>query len=216
MVPRTNVYVDGYNLYYSLRRRAEAKGVPHTEYRWLDIVGLARWLLPDDNVGTVRYFTSPVKGKLDNEAAASRQEIFIRALETRGDVIVVRGKFQRNTPHLQVHADPAETVKVIDWKEKRSDVALASLLLRDAYESQCTRAALISSDSDFVPTVEIARRRLPHGIVVLNPNVGHARQLMKASGFDYLHIPEQAFRESQLPKAVLGKDKRRVERPDGW
>ena len=48
---RTNVYIDGYNLYYGL-----LKGTPN---KWLDLSCLVRGLLaPDHEIGTIYYFTS--------------------------------------------------------------------------------------------------------------------------------------------------------------
>ena len=102
---RTNVYVDGFNLYNGLKRRANAKGVPNTEYRWIDIVELVRLLLPDDHIGTVRYFTALVKPREDNPGVEKRQEIFLRALETRGDVVIERGS--SNETRLAVRLLPS-------------------------------------------------------------------------------------------------------------
>ena len=92
---------------------------------------------------------------------------------------------------------------------------LASQMLRDTYEKQCTRAALLSSDSDFVLPVQIAQKKLPDGVVILNPNVGHANELKRHAGA-YIHIDEATLRSSLLPRAVWGGDDKVVERPEGW
>ena len=52
---RTRVYVDGLNLYYGA-----LKG---TSFRWLDLVKLAKLLVPDEyQVDQLRYFTARVSG----------------------------------------------------------------------------------------------------------------------------------------------------------
>lgn len=47
---KTNVYVDGFNLYYGC-----VKGTP---YRWLDLARLCRVLLPSHEIHRIRYFTA--------------------------------------------------------------------------------------------------------------------------------------------------------------
>lgn len=54
MRPVAHVYIDGFNLYNGLKRRAEAKGLAAPEYRWLNLSKLAEFLLPEYEVATVR------------------------------------------------------------------------------------------------------------------------------------------------------------------
>lgn len=49
---RTNVYVDGFNLYYG-----SLKG---TAYKWLDPDALCQRLLPRNEVHRIRYFTAMI------------------------------------------------------------------------------------------------------------------------------------------------------------
>ena len=49
---RTNVYVDGFNLYYGALR-----GTP---YKWLDIRRMCELLLKDHSVARVTYFTARI------------------------------------------------------------------------------------------------------------------------------------------------------------
>jgi len=54
LVP-TNVYVDGFNLYYGCLR-----GTP---YKWLDLDALCRRLFPRDRINRIRYFTAIVSAR---------------------------------------------------------------------------------------------------------------------------------------------------------
>jgi len=54
---RANVYVDGFNLYYGIRRWQGS--------RWLDLGALCSRLFPNDDIHRIRYFTARVKGKAD-------------------------------------------------------------------------------------------------------------------------------------------------------
>ena len=51
-IPSTNVYVDGFNLYYGT-----TKGTP---YKWLDIGHLCRLLHPNNSINRIKYFTARV------------------------------------------------------------------------------------------------------------------------------------------------------------
>ena len=54
----TNVYVDGFNLYY--------RALKDTPYRWLDPRKLATALLPEDTIHTVCYFTARLDARPGN------------------------------------------------------------------------------------------------------------------------------------------------------
>ena len=52
---KTNVYVDGFNLYYGA-----VKGTP---FRWLDMAAMCRMLLPGDQINRIKYFTALVDAR---------------------------------------------------------------------------------------------------------------------------------------------------------
>ena len=214
MRPTAHVYVDGFNLYNGLKRRAREKRVPETEYRWLDLLKLSQTLLPHAEIKRVYYFTSRVKRRLKDPDAADRQEIFIRALERMPEVKVVKGRFQRIKVYGEVVGDPTRRETVRSYREKGSDVNLATYLLQDAFDKNCQLAAVISGDTDLVAPISLAHKKLPFGVVVLNPNVSGSDDLAKAAR--EIIIPEQAFRVSQLPLAVRDKDGRETRRPEKW
>jgi hypothetical protein len=72
---RTNVYVDGFNLYYGCLRR--------TAYKCLDLDALCRNALARHHViNRIRYFTVLVKSAPSNPDQHVRQQAYIRALKT--------------------------------------------------------------------------------------------------------------------------------------
>lgn len=82
---KTTIYVDGFNLYY----RA-LKGTP---YKWLDIVALAKQLVPANHVvDKVKYFTARVSGAKD-PTSPQRQHIYLRAIDTFQEVEIYYGLF---------------------------------------------------------------------------------------------------------------------------
>ncbi len=86
---RTRVYVDGFNLYYG--------ALKETPFKWLDLVALAKQLLPDRYiVEKLRYFTARVTGGRDRNAPA-RQQTYLSALETFPEVEIHYGRFLPKT-----------------------------------------------------------------------------------------------------------------------
>lgn len=82
---RVNVYVDGFNLYYGALKR--------TAYKWVNIVELARQVLPaSDTIQKVKYFTARVSGA-DDPDAPRRQQKYLSALGTLPEVEIFFGSF---------------------------------------------------------------------------------------------------------------------------
>ncbi len=52
---RTNIYVDGFNLYYGALKK--------TPYRWLNLDALFKLLFPKNNILETKYFTARVSGR---------------------------------------------------------------------------------------------------------------------------------------------------------
>lgn len=81
------VYVDGFNLYYSLKQ---------TNLKWLDIKSLANRLLPNLNILVIKYFTADVSGARDPDAPR-RQKIYYKALKTIHGLEIIKGNFITKT-----------------------------------------------------------------------------------------------------------------------
>ena len=81
----TNVYVDGFNLYYGCLR-----GTP---YRWLNLEVLCQLLLPNHTINRIHYFTALVNSRPGDLQKPQRQRTYIRALETISNLTVHYGQF---------------------------------------------------------------------------------------------------------------------------
>lgn len=85
----TRVYIDGFNLYYGA-----VKGTP---FKWLNLVELARQVLPPGHViDKVKYFTARVSGASDPGAPA-RQQVYLSALNAVPEVEIYFGSFLAKT-----------------------------------------------------------------------------------------------------------------------
>lgn len=206
---RTNVYVDGFNLYYG-----SVKGTP---YKWLNIAELCRRLLPAHyQIHRIRYFTALVQPRPDDPHQLDRQRIFIRALETIPNLTVHYGQFLVTTTRMPLAHPPAggqRTVEVLKTEEKGSDVNLATHLVADAFERDFAAGVVVTDDSDLAEPITLVRKRLGHHVTVLSPR-GTSRQLSKVAT-RFRKITIEALANSQFPP-TLTDAKGTITKPARW
>ena len=114
---RTNIYVDGFNLYYGALR-----GTP---FKWLDIRRMCELLLPNHTIARISYFTARISARPDDPGQPVRQQTYLRALSTLADTGIVYGHFLTNEVHMPVAGCPPgkqRYVKVIKTEEKGSSI----------------------------------------------------------------------------------------------
>ncbi len=194
----TNVYIDGFNLYYGC-----LKGTP---YKWLDLERFCRRMLPADEIGTIRYFTAHVSGKRD-PGAPLRQGIYLRALKTLPSVSTHFGAFLTHNVWMPLSSPPASgprKVQVVKTEEKGSDVNLASHLLLDGFRRSCDTAVVVSNDSDLTEPLRIARHDLGMKVGVLNPHPPDKRsRTLSQDAHFFKQIRPAVLSASQFPTTLL-------------
>ena len=206
----TIVYIDGFNLYYSLKK---------TPYKWLNLKKLIENILDPSlhKILNIKYFTAVPK----RADSAQRQSVYIRALKTLQNIEVIYGQFKKR----QVKGKEVKTNKVITvnkWEEKKSDVNIASYIIYDSCKKNIDCVVLLSNDTDLTTPLELVKYKLKKRIVIITPtkrveNLGdpilprkshiELRKLSKVS----LSIKEQHLKESQFPNAI-----NRVSKPKSW
>lgn len=207
----TNVYYDGFNLYY--------RALKDTEFRWLDLRKLAEVLFPDDVIYRICYFTALIKSRPSNPSQHIRQRLYLRALATLPDLQVYYGDFRSRIITRPLAAPVPGLpgyVEVLDAEEKGSDVNLATRLLVDGFAGVYEQAAVVSNDSDFASPIRYLREELGLRVVVVNPDYNNrtTRELELAATYTR-RLRKSHLRRSQFPAAV--RDGRGViARPDGW
>jgi uncharacterized LabA/DUF88 family protein len=161
---RTNVYVDGFNLYYGAAK--------HTPYKWVNLAELCVQVLPGLNIHRIRYFTALVKPLPSDPQTRLRQEVYIRALETLPNLTVHYGHYLQSTVSMPL-AKPGSTgqrfADVLKMEEKGSDVNIATYMLVDAFRKDCDQLVVITNDSDLVEPVRIINKELLIPVGVFNP-----------------------------------------------
>ena len=82
---RTNIYADGFNLYFRALRK--------TPHRWLNLEVLFQLMLPRNSIHEIKYFTALVSPRPNDPSQPQRQQLYLRALATLPKVSVHLGHF---------------------------------------------------------------------------------------------------------------------------
>jgi uncharacterized LabA/DUF88 family protein len=220
------MYVDGWNFYYSL------KGAGIREYGWCNFPMLAKQQTSEKDAEVkVKYFTSvdkPNKEKIDRQTS-----IWWTALDfMKCDII--KGEFRDTIEEIEDH----NRLVSQKWREKQTDVALASHMVKDCsqidpgqqpgtflWSPGFDRAILLTRDTDFIPAVRIASREpFNRKVLVLLPPSGSAFQesadhAWKQEGSTKVSIKPLQLADlarALLPKVVEGPAGKNVECYRSW
>ncbi len=210
---RTNVYVDGFNLYYGC-----LKGTP---YKWLDLDALCARLLPRNQVQRIRYFTAKIQARPDDPQSPVRQTTYLRALTTLPQVTVHLGHFLAGTvrmPLAKPQPGGPKTVEVIKTEEKGSDVNLATFLLADAFQGDADAFVVISNDSDLKEPMRLVCHDLGYVVGNINPQdpAKRSRAIEACKLSFFKQIRTSALRASQFPLTLTDSYGRTIRKPAGW
>jgi hypothetical protein len=208
---QTNVYIDGFNLYYgALKDRPDCK--------WLDLRALSEALLPDGfALQRIYYYTARVGSHDTDPGQPQRQDFYLKAL--RGHDAPFRyklGEFRTETKRLPVvGGDEGELATVRVTHEKGSDVNLAIQLVADACDDEMEAALVITDDFDQVGALEMVRDECGIQLIVASPRCSlalgsHVRAAYRKS------IREDLLRRCQLPEMVVDDEGHEVFRPPSW
>ena len=175
---KTNIYIDGFNLYFGA-----VKGTP---YKWLDLAGMCRLMLPRNQIHKIKYFTALVNARPNDPDQPVRQQTYLRALKTIPDLSIILGHFLTNEcSMLLASSTPSnpQYARVIKTEEKGSDVNLATHLLNDGYKQDYEVAVVITNDSDLLEPIRIVRHELGLPVGILNPHKRPSRVLLHHASF---------------------------------
>jgi uncharacterized LabA/DUF88 family protein len=207
---RTNVYIDGFNLYYGALRG--------TRHRWLDVAKLCSLALPDHAISRIRYFTARVSARANNPAEPLRQQVYLRALGTIPSLSIHFGHFlthEVTMPRVVSPGAAQEWVRVYKTEEKGSDVNIATYLLRDGFRDEYDVAVLITNDSDLLEPIRIVHEELGKRVGLLNPQRQASRALSKEAFF-IKDINRPGILAASQFQPRLRDDRGEFTKPDTW
>ena len=212
----TNIYIDGFNLYYG--------ALLGTQYKWLNLGEMCQQLLPKHQINKIRYFTARVVSLPHDQQAPDRQDVYLRALRTIPNLAIHYGRFSfrpRNAPRYPFvyHSPsaPPETVRIMKTEEKRSDVNLATLLLVDCFDGDFDEAVVISNDSDLTLPIDIVGSKFKKRVGVINPhrNNRNSHELTSVAGWSFRRINRNVLAKCQFP-VTLSDSKGTFRKPSKW
>ena len=207
----TNVYVDGFNLYY--------RALKDTPFRWLDLRKLAETLFPDDTIQKVCYFTARLEARPGNLYQPQRQQAYLRALATLPGYEAYYGVFRsgfRRRPLAEPVPGLPTHVLVRESEEKGSDVNLATRLLVDGFNRDYEQAVVVSNDADFAGAMRYVRNDLGLRVTLVNPDAKTRSPSRLADAATYVkRLWRSHLRRSQFPDA-LTDDVGVITKPPGW
>ncbi len=190
----TNVYIDGFNLFYGALKGSTLK--------WLDVRRLAETLFPDDQINHVYYFTARLRTTDGSSGGRQRQDVYLRALGTVPALSLVYGTFRRRGE---------------SWEEKKTDVNLATTLIFDAFLGEFEQAVVITNDSDLVNPIQRLRDELGMRITVVNPRRRQkTHHELRDAATEVIRIKEEHLKVSQLPPRVQDVSGRWISKPPHW
>ena len=227
---KTNIYIDGYNLYYS-----RLKG---TAFKWLDLANLFRDQImmqqdPNTQVLNIKFFTSPVKASYARHGQASEhaQTQYHRALVAKyPDLIEIINGFHifqpTALPAFEESQAPSKSTVSKVWmiEEKQTDVNIALQAYRDAARGICDQVVICSNDSDLEPALRLIRQDVPTAVIglvmPLRPQAASDgkvpnKRLTPLAHWVRRHILDDELMRAQLPHNVHTK-KKPATKPPHW
>lgn len=196
---KTNVYIDGFNLFYG-----SVKGTP---YKWLNVDKMCRQLLPTHQINKIKYFTALVNARPHDLNQPVRQLAYLRALGAIPGLEIVMGHFLTSEVIMPVAGCPANApqyIRVIKTEEKGSDVNLATHLLMDGFKNDYEMAVVVTNDSDLLEPIKVVRDELNLPVGLLNPHKRPSRALLPHATF-IKQIRKGVLAASQFPSTMTDK-----------
>ena len=220
----TIVYIDGLNLYYSLK---------NTPYKWLNIKSLIETVLDSSwhKIIAIKYFTARIQSTLNDPSKDNRQDIYLQAVQTLQEVKIVYGKFKKRDIKASLSIKNPETLKQIQrimgrrvfqfskYEEKETDVNLATHIMYDCCKSDISSIVVLSNDTDLKSPLWFARKRFKKRVIVITPpenkkgslTLKTAQQHLQKISHKNISLEEVHLKNSQFSDVVNG-----ISKPKSW
>lgn len=227
-VLRTNIYIDGFNLYYGSLRK--------TKYKWLNPEALCQRLLSQDSKATytinqIKYFSARIIDTPDDLGKSQRQNEYFRVLRTLPNLEVILGHYSKHIKEMRLEP-PIELEEeipfinktkkrkidrwtVVKFEEKGSDVNLATHILVDAVDNNFDVAVVISNDSDLRAPLRFAKNKFNKKIVIFSPYQNNSISLKKHANY-MKKISEADVKQCQFKSELIDSKGSKIKKPSNW
>lgn len=175
---RVIIYIDGSNLYFSVKKKFDCK---------IDIRKLCEKLAGDDQLVKIKYYIAPIE-QISNPDMYSKQQSFFDKLREIKNLKIIFGRLEKRKRDGETY-----------FVEKATDVNLALDLVLDAQSGEYDKAYLISNDGDFSGAVKAAIERFEKEVIYVA--IGNNRMIshhLKKVASEILRIDEKFIEEVKL------------------
>ncbi|MBI5168050.1 MAG: NYN domain-containing protein [Candidatus Eisenbacteria bacterium] len=212
---RIGFFVDGFNLYHSLVDAQLANRGRST--KWLSLRSLCVWSLghldPSARLVSIHYFSALTEHERERAPGKiARHELYLEALRDEG-VSVHLGDFKRRasvTCHACGRSIPG------GFEEKQGDVGLAVSVLEQMASGGLDGVAIVSGDTDQIPTIRAYRRMYPESPIFLClPYHRHSDEL-SVLATRTLRLKKTHYSSAQFGTPLSLRNGRVLHRPAGW
>jgi len=201
---RARFYVDGFNLYHSLKAHPKAQWA-----LWLDLWTLCNALrAPGQTLDKVFYFTALAHF---SPGKVRRHQTFIAALEDSG-VDVVYGRFGETSSRCR--GTCGEVYQT--YEEKETDVNIASRMILDAATDQADSVYLLTGDSDQIPAIKTVRLVAPRVETVAVFPIRRSLDEMKRVTHRTIQLGWSHFTRNQFANPLRLQSGRELACPESW
>ncbi len=222
---KTNIYVDGYNLFYGCLK--------HSADKWLDLKALLTDMHaqnPESELCKIKYFTADIKAKIASrgQSAQHAQQSYHRALLELypKEIHIIKGYYSLEKARLLAYKQPPDKSHRVDvWRleEKQTDVNIALEAYRDVAKSGIEQVVFVSNDTDLAPALRAIREDFGSdvriGVVIPIRKTGGGRpgnqSLSKYANWTRKYIADEEIAACQLPTKVPTR-KRPILKPEYW
>lgn len=198
---RVITYIDGFNLYHSIKDLAKKDSLEYLKWQHLPNL-IKQFLSRNDEVIKIHFFTAYPFWK---PRALQNHRDYVDILLDLG-VDVILGSFKTKNIHCSLCGGNIEK-----HEEKQTDVNIAMQIIRDTYEERCDMIQVVSGDTDLMPPIKFAKTKGKLINVVLPPN-------RKANELIQISDKKSNIKIKHLKKSFLGdkyklKDERIIQCP---
>lgn len=212
---RTAFFIDGFNLYHSVKTASYDLGLNGLGTRWLDVRALCGSYLSavgnNAQIVDVYYFSALARHiEAFSPDVVTRHQILIECLKSTG-VIVELARFKKKIISC---TSCGQNIK--RYEEKETDVAIAAKLMEVLILDQCDTAILVTGDTDLGPAVRTAQRLFPHKTIgFLFPYKRHNREMEKLSPLQ-IDIKKETYVRYQFRDPHITPKGKVLRKPPTW
>jgi uncharacterized LabA/DUF88 family protein len=212
---RTAFFIDGFNLYHSVRD-AEKDFLPDVKgTRWLNIKAFCSSYLAaignNAQISEIFYFSALAKHLEASKPDVTKRHLsYIECLKATG-VTVELGRFKKKAVKCYLC-----NKLLTKYEEKESDVAISAKLMEVCLLNQCDTAVLVTGDTDIAPAIRSIKRLCSKTVIcVLFPYKRYNRELEDLA-HKHFQIKKERYIQHQFPDPFVVVPGKEIYKPSKW